>query len=116
VKVAIDAWISASYVAGGYVFWPVNRADGVAGERLGEKVVWQMLQQHAWRSTRPESLPTTSAARARNSAGLREENWNRFKPGNHDPDRTHPAILRIHHYLQVNLYDAAERSGLERLD
>ena len=29
------------------VFRPVNRADGVAGESLGEKVVWLMLQQHA---------------------------------------------------------------------
>ena len=47
VKVAIDAWTSASYVVDGYVFRPVNRADGVAGGRLGEKVVWQMLQQHA---------------------------------------------------------------------
>src|SRR5712692_6504451 len=47
VKVAIDAWTSASYVADGYLFRPVNRADAVAGERLGEKIVWQMLQQHA---------------------------------------------------------------------
>ena len=46
-KVAIDAWTSAAGVADGYVFRPVNRADVVAGERLGEKVVWQMLQQYA---------------------------------------------------------------------
>ena len=37
VKLAIDAWISSAGVADGYVFRPVNRADRVAGERLGEK-------------------------------------------------------------------------------
>jgi site-specific recombinase XerD len=47
VKVAIDAWTSAAGVADGHVFRPVNRADRVAGESLGQKVVWQMLQQHA---------------------------------------------------------------------
>src|ERR1700681_2680399 len=39
VKVAIDAWTSAASVADGYVFRPVNRADGVGSARLGEKVV-----------------------------------------------------------------------------
>jgi len=47
VKVAIDAWASLAGVADGYVFRPVSRADRVVGERLGEKVVWQMLQQYA---------------------------------------------------------------------
>ena len=47
VKVAIDAWTSAAGVADGHVFRPVNRADRVTGERLGEKVVWQMLRQYA---------------------------------------------------------------------
>jgi site-specific recombinase XerD len=47
VKVGIDAWTGAVGVADGYVFRPVNRADRVGGERLGEKVVWQMLQQYA---------------------------------------------------------------------
>jgi site-specific recombinase XerD len=47
VKVAIDAWTSAVGLADGFVFRPVNRADRAAGERLGEKVVWQMLQQYA---------------------------------------------------------------------
>jgi integrase/recombinase XerD len=47
VKVAIDAWTSAAALADGYVFRPVNRADRVAGEYLGEKVVWQMLGQYA---------------------------------------------------------------------
>ena len=47
VKVAIDAWTSATVVSDGYVFRPVSRADRVAGDRLGEKVVWQMLREYA---------------------------------------------------------------------
>jgi site-specific recombinase XerD len=47
VKVAVDAWTVAAGVADGHIFRPVNRADRSAGERLGEKVVWQMLQQYA---------------------------------------------------------------------
>src|SRR6202158_268028 len=47
VKVAIDAWTAAAGIVEGGIFRPVNRADRVAGERLGEKVVWQMLQQYA---------------------------------------------------------------------
>ena len=47
VKVAIDAWTSAAGVVDSHVFRPVNRADRVAGVRLGEKVVWQMLRQYA---------------------------------------------------------------------
>jgi integrase len=47
VKTAIDGWTSTAGVADGYVFRPVNRADRASGERLGEKVVWQMLQQYA---------------------------------------------------------------------
>ena len=47
VKVAIDAWTVPSGLAEGHVFRPVIRGDRVAGERLGEKVVWQMLRQYA---------------------------------------------------------------------
>src|SRR6266852_3797121 len=42
VKMAIDAWTTAAGVLAGHVFRAVNRGDRVAGERLGEKVVWQM--------------------------------------------------------------------------
>ena len=44
VKVAMDAWTSPAGFAAGHVFRPVNRAGAVTGERLGEKVVWQMLR------------------------------------------------------------------------
>ena len=47
VKVAIDAWTLAADVAEGYVFRPVNRADRVTGEVLGEKVVWQLIKPYA---------------------------------------------------------------------
>src|ERR1700693_4351932 len=47
VKVAIDAWTSAAGLTDRYTFRRVNRGGRVARERLGEKVVWQMLQQYA---------------------------------------------------------------------
>src|SRR6266705_5449635 len=39
VKVAIDAWTAAAGVVDGYVFRSVNRADRVASDGVGEKVV-----------------------------------------------------------------------------
>jgi integrase len=47
VKVAIDAWTSAAGLTEGHIFRRVNRGGRVASERLGEKVVWQMLRQYA---------------------------------------------------------------------
>ncbi len=47
MKVAIDAWTEAAGVADGNVLRPVNRADQVQGERMSEKVVWQLLQPYA---------------------------------------------------------------------
>ena len=47
VKVAIDAWTSPAAIATGHVFRPVNKVGSVTGDRLGEKVVWQMLRQYA---------------------------------------------------------------------
>src|SRR6202049_184619 len=46
-KVAIDAWIAAAGFTEGFVFRPVNRGDEVSGERMSEKVVWQLLQPYA---------------------------------------------------------------------
>src|SRR5271170_2959743 len=46
-KVAVDAWASPAGVSEGYVFRPVNRADRVKGEALGEKVVWQLIKPYA---------------------------------------------------------------------
>ena len=47
VKIAIDAWTSAAGFMEGQLFRAVNRADQVIGVRLGEKVIWQMIQQYA---------------------------------------------------------------------
>ena len=47
VKVAIDAWTSAAKVAEGHVFSRVIRGDHISCERLGEKIVWQMLREYA---------------------------------------------------------------------
>ena len=47
VKVAIDAWTRVAGSEDRYVFRRVNRGGRVEGEPLGEKVVWQMLQQYA---------------------------------------------------------------------
>src|ERR1700682_1733468 len=47
VKVAIDSWTLAAGLVEGHVLRPVNRADQVQGERMSEKVVWQLLQASA---------------------------------------------------------------------
>jgi integrase len=47
VKVAVDAWTLPAGVADGHVFRPVNRADRITGECLGEKVVWQLIKPYA---------------------------------------------------------------------
>ena len=47
VKVAIDAWALAAGVVGAHVFRPVNRTNRVTGERLAEKVVWQLIKPYA---------------------------------------------------------------------
>src|SRR6266852_2116671 len=47
VKMAIDAWTAAAGVADGYVFRPVNRADRVTSDGLGENVVWQLIKPYA---------------------------------------------------------------------
>src|SRR6202162_4267500 len=45
-KNAIDAWTTDSAVTVGHLFRPINRGDQVFGERLSEKVVWQMLKSY----------------------------------------------------------------------
>jgi hypothetical protein len=47
VKVAIDAWTAPAAIVDGHVFRPVIRGDRISGDRLGEKVVWQMLREYA---------------------------------------------------------------------
>lgn len=47
VKCAIDAWTAAVGVVDGHVLRPINRGDRVHGERMTEKVVWQVLQPYS---------------------------------------------------------------------
>src|ERR1700738_5290223 len=57
VKVAIDAWTEAAGVTEGHVLRPVNRADQAQGERMSEKVVWQLLQRYATAAGVPGIAP-----------------------------------------------------------
>jgi site-specific recombinase XerD len=47
VKVAIDTWTGPTGITEGHVLRPVGRGDRVLGERMTEKVVWQLLQPYA---------------------------------------------------------------------
>jgi site-specific recombinase XerD len=47
VKVAIDTWTVPAALSEGHIFRPVIRGDRISGDRLGEKVVWQMVRQYA---------------------------------------------------------------------
>src|ERR1700681_4163975 len=57
VKVAIDAWTLAAGLIAGHVLRPVNRADQAQGERMSEKVVWQLLQPYATAAGVPGIAP-----------------------------------------------------------
>jgi len=77
VKVAIDAWTSAAGLIEGHVFRPVTRAQQVGGERLGEKVVWHMLQQYSEAAgvtgIAPHDLRRTCAKLCRAAGGELEQ-------------------------------------------
>jgi integrase len=77
VKVAIDAWTSASVVATGHVFRPVNPGGCVIGTRMGEKVVWQMLRRYAAEigvpGIAPHDLRRTCAKLCRAAGGELEQ-------------------------------------------
>jgi integrase len=76
VKVAIDAWTASAEVADGYVFRPVIR-ERVTGDRLGEKVVWQMLREYAAQmgipGLAPHDLRRTCAKLCRAAGGELEQ-------------------------------------------
>src|SRR5207249_10750720 len=57
VKVAIDAWTEAAGIMEGHILRPVDRAGQVWGDRLSEKVVWQLLQQYATAAGVPGIAP-----------------------------------------------------------
>ena len=72
VKVAIDAWTAAAGLTEGHVLRPVTRGDQVQGERMTEKVVWQLLQPYAVAAGVPGIAPhdlRRSCAKMCRSAG-----------------------------------------------
>ena len=56
-KNAIDAWTTVAAVTEGHLFRPVNRGDQVCGERMSEKVVWQMLKTYVAGAGLPDIAP-----------------------------------------------------------
>ena len=57
VKCAIDSWTAAAGVVDGHVLRPINRGDQVRGERITEKVVWQVIQPYATAAGVPGIAP-----------------------------------------------------------
>jgi site-specific recombinase XerD len=47
IKAAIDCWTAAAGLTEGHVLRPIGRGDRVLGERMTEKVVWQLLRPYA---------------------------------------------------------------------
>ena len=50
-------WTSAARLTAGYVLRPVNRADRISDERLGEKAIWLVLRQYAQAAGIPSVAP-----------------------------------------------------------
>jgi site-specific recombinase XerD len=77
VKVAIDAWTAAAGIVDGHVLRPLDRGGRVRGERLSEKVVWQLLQQYAAAAgvpgIAPHDLRRTCAKLCRAAGGELEQ-------------------------------------------
>jgi integrase len=77
VKLAIDAWTTAASIADGHVFRPVNRADQLGREGLGEKVVWQLIKPYAETAgvpgIAPHDLRRTCAKLCRAAGGELEQ-------------------------------------------
>jgi integrase/recombinase XerD len=76
-KNAIDAWTTKAGVTEGHVFRPINRGDKVCGERLSEKVVWQMLKSYVVAAGLPDIAPhdlrRTTAKLCRSAGGELEQ-------------------------------------------
>jgi len=77
VKVAIDAWTIVAGVTEGHLFRPVMRGDRVSDDRLGEKVVWQMLRRYSAEAgvpgIAPHDLRRTCAKLCRAAGGELEQ-------------------------------------------
>jgi site-specific recombinase XerD len=47
VKGAIDAWTAEAGLTEGHMLRPLNRGDQMRGDRLSEKVIWQLLRPYS---------------------------------------------------------------------
>jgi integrase len=75
-KNAIDEWTTEAGVTEGHLFRPVNRGDQVLGDRLSEKVVWQMLKSYVVATGLPDIAPhdrRTTAKLCRAAGGELEQ-------------------------------------------
>ena len=76
-KNAIDAWTTEAGVTEGHLFRPINRGDQVLGDRLSEKVVWQMLKSYVAAAGLPDialhDLRRTTAKLRRAAGGELEQ-------------------------------------------
>jgi integrase len=76
-KSAIDSWSAAVGIAEDFLFRPLNRGDQVCGDRLSEKVVWQMLKPHVAAigvpQVAPHDLRRTTAKLCRAAGGELEQ-------------------------------------------
>jgi integrase len=78
-KNAIDAWTTEAGVTEGHLFRPINRSDQVFGERLSEKVVWQMLKSYVVAAGLPDIAPHDLRRTTASCVGPRAENSSRSR-------------------------------------
>ena len=76
-KNAIDAWTVVAGMTEGHLFRPVNRGDQVCGDRMSEKVVWQILKTYVAGAGLPDIAPhdlrRTTATLCRAAGGELEQ-------------------------------------------
>lgn len=76
-KSAIDDWTSSIHITDGFLFRPIARGDQVSGDRLSEKVVWQMLKPYVAAigvpHVAPHDLRGTTAKLCRAAGGELEQ-------------------------------------------
>src|ERR1700692_1484223 len=77
VKNGLDAWTLEAGITEGHLFRPVNRGDQVCGDRISEKVVWQMLKTYVVAAgipnIAPHDLRRTTAKLCRAAGGELEQ-------------------------------------------
>jgi integrase/recombinase XerD len=81
VKNAIDSWTAVAGLTEAHLFRPVNRGDQVCGDRMSDKVVWQMLKTYVADAGLPNIAPHDlhrTTAKLRRAAGGELETTERY--------------------------------------